>query len=1097
MSRRRRRLDATVAGTAVVLAVTVVPSGAAAFPDTGERSALSGRDAASVTLITGDRVTLDAKGNVAALARAKGRENIPVRVYRESGSTMVVPLDALSLIEDGTVDAGLFDVTELARQEYRPLNGLPLIVSYQKDSQPVAKALRGDDDVRVRARFNTLRADALTVREDHSESLWKRLTDHSKESGIDLETAPGIRAVSLDRVKRSTLDTSVRQVGADAAQREGHDGSGTKIAVLDTGIDAGHGDFDGRLRATADFTGEGDGDTVGHGTHVASTAAGSGARSGGTYRGIAPNADLMVGKVLGEDGGLTSWIIEGMEWAVEQGADIVNMSLGGPASTGYDPLVEAVDRLSKDSGTLFVVAAGNEGPDRGTVGSPGVAASALTVAAVDGKDAPASFSSTGPGLPGGAVKPDLSAPGVQIAAAAARNSELDLIGTPVADGYVAVDGTSMATPHVAGAAALLLQKHPEWTGEQLKRALVGSAHAVEAAPVRTGTGRLDVPRALDQAVTADSGTLSFGSLALPLSGTDPLTRSITYRNSGSTDVTLKPAISTTAPDGGSAPEGLFTLGARTVTVPAGGSAEVEVTADPATLTASGTGPGDYGVVVTATAGEHRVRTAGSLAVEPERADITLKVTGPDGKPAEGVRAYVLGETYGFNAATENGVVKGSVPLGDHLVEVFSPDPFGDGDDGTRFDWAIAPRVSVEGPTTLEVDLREARELEFDAPAADAPLTEMTANYTSRLSGSWGWYFGAPENGVHTLAIPAGKSDPSFRLSLSSLHQGAEGPRYYGYRGTQGTFPTGLVNRPGRKDMAKVTARTGLSTEEAEGWLAVAPEDAGGGLGGPVQLPDETEVWLQSGTKWGLNSTQYDAEGSLVQVSDLPFETFAPGRKYQRTLNVGVFGPSFYDEGAFVRSGHLLMGQFALFVPGSARGGWAEADGRRTRVYRDGKLVRDLAMPVNDLAFGIADGRAEYRIVSTATRAGRDYSNVSPEVTVDYTFTTEPGGEEFETVAGPLAVRFTPELALDNTAPAGRKHFRLPVRVEGGTARSLTVETSVDGGNHWTTVHRGAGDASEVTVNNPAAGGSVSLRATAVDAAGNRSVQTVRDAYRTR
>ncbi|MFC5959427.1 S8 family serine peptidase [Streptomyces pratens] len=1098
MSLRRLRLHATAAGTAMALAATVTPSHAADALTSGGGLAARAPGAASVTLITGDRVTLDADGDITAVVRAKGRENIPIRVYRQDEATMVVPLDAHGLIEDGTVDAGLFDVTELSRREYRAVDGLPMIVSYEGDSKPVAKALRRDEDVRIRAEFNTVRAEALTARQGHGVSLWKTLTDRKRASdgGMSLETAPGVRAVSLDRVKQLTLDESLRQVGADAARRAGLDGSGTRIAILDSGIDAGHGDFgDGRILASADFTEEGDKDTVGHGTHVASTAAGSGARSGGTYRGVAPGADLMVGKVIGEYGGLTSWIIEGMEWAVGQGADIVNMSLGGPASTGHDPLVETVDQLSRDSGTLFVVAAGNEGPTRGTVGSPGVAASALTVGAVDGKDAVASFSSVGPGLPGGALKPDLSAPGVQIAAASAAGSEMDLLGTPVADGYVAIDGTSMAAPHVAGAAALLLQKHPDWTGEQLKRALVGSAEGIDATPVQTGTGRLDIPRALAQTVTADSGTLNFGTVTSPQAGAAPVTKSITYRNSGTADVTLRLDARTTSANGGRAPEGLFSLGASSVTVPARGSATAEVTAHPAAL--AGAKAGDHGIVVTAKAGEIQVRTAGNLAVEAERVDVTLEITGSDGEPAQGARAFVIGEPDGFNAVSKDGVITGSVERGDHFIEVLSPDPWEPGGDEVRIDWAVAPRLTVDGPTTVKVDLRKGRKLDFTAPDPDASLEEMAASFDSDLSG-WSWYFGAPEGGVHTHAIAGSAADTSLRLSVGTFHADSDGGRYYGYRETRDTFPTGLVNNPGREDMAQVTAVTGLSTERAEGWLAAAPEGAGLSMGAAVSLPGETGVWLQSGTPWTLTSSQYDADESLVQISQTPDEVFAPGKHHERTLNVGVFGPALFGEDpAFLLEGNLLIGQFAMFAPGTSAGGWAHADEARTRVYRNGTLVRDLPVPMNELAFGIADGRAEYRIVSSASRAGLDYTSVSREVTVDYTFAVEPGGEEMKPVTGPLAVRFSPDLATDNTAPAGRKRFRVPMAVQGGTAASLTIETSVDGGTRWTTVHKGAGNIAEVAVRTPDAGGSVSLRATAVDTAGNRSVQTILDAFRTR
>lgn len=1109
------RTGVAVAAMAMVLGVTAGPGGAAAAPLVRDGGAGAGSAAAgvtSVTLITGDRVTLDAKGKVSAVVRAKGRENIPIRVYQQNGERLVVPWDAQPLIDAGTVDEALFDVTELSRKAYRAFHGTPVIVSYGDGSRSVAKALRSDDDIDVRARFNTLKADALTVPDQHTESLWETLTAPKGKDEMSLTAAPGIRAVSLDRIRQAPVDHSAaktvgrknpqqatvsdnaRQVGADQAWQEGYDGAGTTIAVLDTGIDADHGDFEGKIRDTANFTDEGADDPVGHGTHVASLAAGSGARSGGTYRGIAPGADLLVGKVLGEYGGLDSWIIAGMEWAVGKGARIVSMSLGGAASSGYDPVVETLNELSEKNGTLFVVAAGNEGPGQESVGSPGVAASALTVGAVDGNDRVAEFSSVGPSSVDRTLKPDLSAPGVQVAAAAAAGSEMELLGTPVADGYVALDGTSMATPQVAGAAALLLQKHRDWSGEQLKSALVGSTTTIKATPAQTGTGRLYVPRALGQTVTADSNSLNFGAVGYPYGGADRIVRKVTYRNSGADDVTLGLDLAADAPDGSGAPKKLFSLSEQKLTVPAGGTAAVEVIADPSVVPSSGAGT--YGVVVTATAGDQEVRTAGSMTFETRKTDITLQITDRDGKPASGARAYVLGESAnGFNALSKDGTVSRQIEPGDYFIEVVNPD-MGDGR-GERIDWAMAPRLTIDGPTTLKVDLRDARKLDFTAPDPDAALEDMTTSYDSPGLSGWGWYFGAPQDGVHSLSVADPPAGDPFLLSLRSHHLGTGGQQYHGYREISGRFPTGLVNHPDTTDMAHVVATAGTRAEGAQGWIGAAPAGKGLDLGGMVRLPAEADLWLQQGTQWLLNSTQYDADGELVQTANQRPETYAPGTVHERLLNVGVFGPAYPAGAAFLREANLIEGNLSLFAPGTAASGWAATGKGNTKVYRNGELERDLNVAVDNLAFGVPEGRAEYRIVSTASRAGVSYTDVSTEVTVDYTFTSAAPAAGPAPITGPLAVRYTPALAPDNTAPAGRERFRVPVTVEGGTAAHLKIETSVDGGTNWTTVHDGSGDISDAEVDNPVAGGSVSLRATAVDTAGNRTVQTVLHAYLTR
>ncbi|MEV6865616.1 S8 family serine peptidase [Streptosporangium subroseum] len=320
----------------------------------------------------------------------------------------------------------------------------------------------------------------------------------------------GAARVWLDRKVQATalnttdLDHNLGQISAPKAWDAGYTGKGARVAVLDSGADFTHPDLAGQVADRADFTVEG-GDAVdhfGHGTHVAATIAGNGSASHGERRGVAPNARLLIGKVLDDSGsGSDSQIISGMEWAASR-ADVINMSLGGSdPSDGTDPLSLAVDALTKQTGALFVIAAGNSG---GAIASPGSAAAALTVGAVDDADRLADFSSRGPLVNTRAAKPELVAPGVDVVAARAAGTTL---GSPVDKYYVFSSGTSMATPHAAGAAALLAQRHPDWKADRLKAALIGAADPLPGAdPYAVGAGRLNAVRALlgpvsDQPVT--------------------------------------------------------------------------------------------------------------------------------------------------------------------------------------------------------------------------------------------------------------------------------------------------------------------------------------------------------------------------------------------------------------------------------------------------------------------------------------------------------------------------------------------------------------------------------------------------------------------
>ncbi|MFC9936921.1 S8 family peptidase [Nocardiopsis alba] len=223
----------------------------------------------------------------------------------------------------------------------------------------------------------------------------------------------------LDRIDQEDLPL-------DGSYTTEADGSGSSAYIIDTGIDPDHPDFGGRAEVGFDATG-GDGlDRQGHGTHVAGTV-------GSDSYGVAPGADLFGVKVLGDDGsGTYDDVIAGIDWVAENAGPnaVANMSLGGPASQAVDDAVNAL----AESGVFVAVAAGNESQDAGNV-SPGGASGVVTVAASDSSDSAASFSNYGSAV-------DIYAPGV------------DVESTIPGGGTDSYSGTSMASPHVAGAAAL-------------------------------------------------------------------------------------------------------------------------------------------------------------------------------------------------------------------------------------------------------------------------------------------------------------------------------------------------------------------------------------------------------------------------------------------------------------------------------------------------------------------------------------------------------------------------------------------------------------------------------------------------------------------
>jgi subtilisin family serine protease len=586
----RRGVPAVLVGGALVLAVLSAPQAAA------EAQAVpSGARSVVVTLVTGDVVRLDRlpDGRQAATVEpGPGREQVTFHQQEVDGRLSVLPADVLPQLGE-RLDPALFDVTGLVEQGYQ--GALPLIVTY---ADHAARKAPGRDIASIDAR-------AVTA-----------------DMALLADTA--VESIRLDRKLRVTLEHSVPQIGAPEAWAAGYDGTGTTVAVLDTGYDATHPDLAGVVTAAENFTGSPDTtDHFGHGTHVAATIAGTGAASGGKRRGVAPGADVMVGKVLGDDGyGLESWVLAGMEWAARSGADVVNMSLGGDPTDGTDPLGQAVDTLTAETGTLFVVSAGNSGENGpNTIGSPGSAAGALTVGAVDRDERLAPFSSRGPRQGDLAVKPDLTAPGVDIVAARAAGTAM---GSPVDDLYTAASGTSMAAPHVAGAAAILAQRHPDWAGPRLKDALVSTSVGDTTRSVyEHGSGRVAVDKALDQGVYA-TGTLDFGEI------TSVTTKEVTYTNTTDSPVSLNLALSFDK----------VRLNRSTLDVSAHGSATATVTADPARLT-----PGAHGGRLVATAGDIAVRTSIGVTETAPTHEVTFRAKGPRGEPLFTEYVAVYGPDY--------------------------------------------------------------------------------------------------------------------------------------------------------------------------------------------------------------------------------------------------------------------------------------------------------------------------------------------------------------------------------------------------------------------------------------------------------------------
>ncbi|MBN1935775.1 MAG: S8 family serine peptidase, partial [Anaerolineae bacterium] len=183
-----------------------------------------------------------------------------------------------------------------------------------------------------------------------------------------------IEYIWLDEEIHTCLDQSVPHISVPPVWSAGYRGTGIKIGIVDTGLDPNHPDFQGRISAGASFVGGTWVDENGHGTHVASITAGSGSALGGKYRGVAPEALIYVARSLDKNGGGSmSTVMAGVEWAVEQGVNVINLSLGGSGSSDGTDALSMTCNAAMARGVVVCVAAGNAGPSSRTIGSPGAA----------------------------------------------------------------------------------------------------------------------------------------------------------------------------------------------------------------------------------------------------------------------------------------------------------------------------------------------------------------------------------------------------------------------------------------------------------------------------------------------------------------------------------------------------------------------------------------------------------------------------------------------------------------------------------------------------------------------------------------------------
>ncbi|WP_330466607.1 S8 family peptidase [Micromonospora zamorensis] len=1109
---RKTRWLLAIAVTATTL--TALPGGSATAGPGGigttgtPRTSVDGKTH-TVTLLTGDVVTVRSTGSGCPKATVRPADENAViqQTCGPDGHLHVVPARVASQIGP-VLDPDLFDVTALIADGYDDENttDLPVIV------QPATASAR------VAALGDVLSLPSIGAVAGHvpkkSPATAKLATD---------SLLAGAKKVWLDRKVRATaltgggqhagLDRNLGQIAAPDAWKAGWTGRGTTVAVLDTGADFTHPDLVGRVADRADFTAEG-GDAVdhnGHGTHVASTIAGTGAAARGQRRGVAPDAKLVIGKVLDDHGsGADSGIIAGMEWAANR-ADVINMSLGGSdPDDGNDPLSLAVDGLSRSTGALFVIAAGNSG---GAISSPGSAASALTVGAVDRNDKLADFSSRGPLVTSNVAKPELVAPGVDIVAARAAGTNLQ---DPIDRYYEAISGTSMASPHVAGAAALLAQRHPDWTGTQLKAALVGAADPLSGVDAyAVGAGRLNAARALG-GPTSNQPVVNLGTFAYPQSGTSEAKLSW----AGESTTVLDLDVSVVNHDGQSVPRGAASLSASRVTLKRGATAGATVRINRAALAAR---PGFYLATVTARTAGHKLvsTTPVSFYVEQPSYDLTIR-TKPLPGLKEGAESWInllvtnLTDPviyYSGAGGAPGDTFTLRVPAGRYAILGSSVAYYVDSD-VLETTLAAEPDLDVRGARSVTLDPARARPVTatVDGVPTTPTRTDLTNVQTAPNGLSW-WHqvsgYGA-QTTVRTTALPkpgVGSRRTWAAVNLDSPAGTAMPYRYnlvHEYAGGVPADPAFRVSGAEQAKLARIEER--FHQMDSEGMVTQLIRSGFTPDGVPVtqthegNLPPYRTDYLSPGYLWADEGVY----GGL-SAQEAP-RSYQPGSRQTKVWARQPLHSGWYDDPAGAESscatapsrtrGNLHIDLVSLtdqHQRADCLQGGSIGVNRKLSVYRNGKLIDERDRPLADVT--VAQQMADYRLTLDV-----DTSLILPistRVNTSWTFRSA-GPDGTGSVPLPLlAVDYALPMDTLNHATGGTAELAVR-QMRGIKAQKVTsfqVWTSTDDGATWTSARvTGTGDSYRVALPTAATGQPVSLRVKAAANGGSGIDQTIIRAY---
>ncbi|MFD9203988.1 peptidase S8, partial [Streptomyces anthocyanicus] len=498
---------------------------------------------------------------------------------------------------------------------------------------------------------------------------------------------------------------------------------------------------------------------------------------------------------------------------------------------------------------------------------------------------------------------------------------------------------------------------------------------------------------------ASPSSVSFGVQQWPHTDDTPVTEKVTYRNLGKSDVTLSLAVAATDPKGQAAPAGFFTLGAKTLTVPAGGTASADLTVN---TKLGGTLDGAYSAYVTATGGGQSVRTAAAVQREVESYDLTLKFIDRDGNAAKYYNANLSGvsglsKEKWYSPYDASGTVKVRVPKGGYILDsAFFVDPE---DFAKGADWVAQPKLSVTKNATITVDARTAKPVDITVPDAAATSEFASADYTvdvGNSSYSFGWWLDTYANFRAAHAGP--------QITDGSLYQQWDGhwaKPAEEYDTTAGAkvkqLATGYTKHYKASELATVKTGLGASASGKKGaltaWGSLPGSSGSSAIGIQQTLPGTRTVHVSTagGVKWNLEFEQHggvDEWGWPIVEAYYTLgtpQTWKAGTSYEKTFNTAVFGPRLSSSFGLYREDNGIYGYLPLFADGKTHSGSSLYSSVTTTLYRNGAKVGSNSDPlVGDGIFKVPAGDAAYKLTTSVKRTVK-VAAASTRVDASWTF----------------------------------------------------------------------------------------------------------------